>query len=383
MKSWMRLAYIGATAAVAAGTGAAVGPAAAGAAQFSPMTFVSTAGRAGATDMSCATAAFSSVQAAADATAGGGTVVVCRGTYAESVTITEQLTIRGRAGAVIDAKGQPYGIGIAHSRVTVIGLTVENATLNNTTHAPGDGILTAGFIAGKPVASNYDVIVHDVTIGNQGAGIDLNSTSGSIAARNVSLDNGVGINLSNDLGPPSAHNVVTGNVASRNPGGCGIALADHTGSGVFGNVITGNIADDNGLGTPTRPNASSGSGVILAAEGHTGGVYDNTIESNQLAGNGHGGIALHAHTKGPRFSGNRLIGNTIGRNNLRTDYKDLRTTGIYLGAAGPLRITIRSNFIFSNAIGIFAAGPVAIAGKYTNAFRRVRHRLVRIPVYAG
>ena len=102
-----------------------------------------------------------------------------------------------------------------------------------------------------------------------------------------------------------------------------------------------------------------------------------------MVGNGHGGVALHGHQKGPRFGGNRIIGNAIGRNNLRTDYQDLATTGIYLGSAGRVSITIAHNLIYDNRIGIFTAGPVTVRFKFHNAFRRVFRRFKHIPVYGG
>ncbi len=390
MGSWMRRAYGAGILGVAAATGIAVavsgGVTAAVAATAAPMwrtTYVSPHGHSGHSGRSCASARFRSVQSAVNATEPGGTVIVCRGRYREMVTVTKRLTLLGRNGAVIDAKGKAYAIGLAHSWDVVKGMTVENATVNTKTGAPGDGIITAGFVRGKPVASNHDVIAGNLARNNQGSGIDINSTSWSLAAGNAAFGNGVGINLSNDLGKPDAHNLVEGNDTSRNPGGCGIALADHTGTGVYDNTIKGNLADDNGLGTPSRPNASSGSGVILAAAGKTGGVYDNLIAYNKMVGNGHGGVALHGHQKGPRFGGNRIIGNAIGRNNLRTDYQDLATTGIYLGSVGRVSITIAHNLIYDNRIGIFTAGPVTVRFKFHNAFRRVFRRFKHIPVYAG
>jgi parallel beta-helix repeat protein len=346
-------------------------------------TYVSPTGTPSALDSSCATAGFSTVQSAVDATAAGGIVIVCNGTYAESVTVTSQLTLQGQPGAIINAKGQPYAVGLAHSHDTVTGLTVENATENSAEMTPGDGIITAGFVDGTPVASNDDLIVGNIAKNNEGTGIDLNSTTGSVAADNVADGNGAGINLSNDLGSPASHNRVIGNVTSHNPGGCGIVLADHSGVGVFGNVIDGNTSNDNGLGTPSRPSASSGSGVIIAASGKTGGVYNNLIESNRMTGNGHGGVALHAHSKGPKFSGNRIIDNTIGKNNLRTDYKDLKTTGVYLGDAAKGSIIVADNLFTHNAIGVFSAGPIAIKGKHSNAFESVATHFAHIATYAG
>src|SRR5581483_7588388 len=96
-------------------------------------------------DTSCTDAGFSTIQTAVDAAGAGGTVVVCKGTYAESVTLSKTLALEGQPGSVIDATNQPYGVGIAANHSTVTGLTVENATANAQTGAPGDGIITAGF----------------------------------------------------------------------------------------------------------------------------------------------------------------------------------------------------------------------------------------------
>src|ERR1700722_7435524 len=85
-------------------------------------TFVSPAGSSAQHDHSCASAAFSSVQAAVTGTRPGGTVVVCKGVYHESVTVTKRLILAGRRGAVIDAAGQPYAIGLAHTHDVVRGM---------------------------------------------------------------------------------------------------------------------------------------------------------------------------------------------------------------------------------------------------------------------
>lgn len=69
----------------------------------------------------------------------------------------------------------------------------------------------------------------------------------------------------------------------------------------------------NGLGTPTRPDASAGSGVMLASPVPNAIVTDNEIIANELSGNGHGGVVVHAHVPGGDFSGNVVSHNRIGR----------------------------------------------------------------------
>jgi parallel beta-helix repeat protein len=354
---------------------------AATAASASPATvYVSPGGSAGAHDWSCRTAAYKSIQAAVAAAPLHGTVVVCPGTYKQSVTVNRTVNLHGERGAVINATGKPYGVGVAASWVTVSGLTVENAS-DTANMAPADGIITAGYVNGVPKPADHVTITGDTVKDNVGSGIDLNSTSYSVATNNYAAGNGVGINMSNDLGVAASHNRITGNVSNDNPGGCGIALADHTGTGVYDNVIAGNVGNDNGLGSPSAPDASAGSGIILADAGTKGGVYNNLVTGNSFSGNGHAGVAVHAHAPGLNFSGNVITGNRIGRNNLRTDSHDLKTTGIYLADASPLTITVVGNTIKNNYYGIFTAGKVTVKGAKFNRFINVTHRTGSYPTY--
>lgn len=331
-------------------------------------------------DSSCHHAGFSDIQTAVDSVADGTTIVVCRGTYQTSVTVDHRVTLSGRPGAVIDATGQPYGIGVSASYVTIAGMTVENAS-SDAAGSPNDGIITAGFTANGPVAANHVSIIGNTVTGNLGSGIDLNSTSYSSAIGNRAHDNGVGVNVSDDLGLPAAHNLVEFNVTNTNFGGCGIALADHTGAGVTGTIVRFNVSNDNGLSTPTAPDASAGSGVIMASPIPGGTVSGNLIAFNSFRGNGHGGVVVHAHAPGTDFSGNRIVYNRIGTNNLRTDTSDTQTTGIYLGSAGPLSITVRGNRIGPDYYGIFTAGPVTVNSVSSNSYHRVTTQLGTVSTY--
>jgi parallel beta-helix repeat protein len=331
---------------------------------------------------SCDQATFTSIEAAVTAAEAGSTVIACAGEYVESVTVDKQLTLVGQ-GAHIDATNQPYGIGIAASYSTVRGFNIRAAHADESTGAPGDGIVTAGIVGSALVASDHDVIVDNVTANNDGSGIDVESSSSSIVSDNLSIRNGIGINVSNDLGAPSSFDKISGNTTNDNPGGCGIVLADHSGSGVFNIQVLGNTARGNGLGTPSAPKASAGSGLIIAAGGPHGGVYNNQIRGNTFTNNGHAGVALHGHGKGPRFSRNMIIGNTFGKNNKRTDYKDKKLTGIYLGDVAKVNVVVKSNVFRSDYYGIFSAGPVHVHNLKTNAFMHVKVHLKHVKTYAG
>jgi parallel beta-helix repeat protein len=361
--SRLRLLWI--PAAVVAAALVAVAPAAA---HGRSAVYVSPAGSAGASDTSCRTAGFDSIQAAIEAAPLGGKVVVCRGTYPGMVTVDRRVTLEGRHGATIDATGDVYGIGVSASYSTVTGLTVQNASPLNPPNQIADGIVTIGLGPNGPVAADHVRIVRNVVTGNLGSGIDLNSTSYSVAIGNVAKENGVGVNVADDLGLPASHNRVVGNVANGNFGGCGIALADHSGAGVTDNLVLLNTANDNGLSTPTAPDASAGSGVILASAVPNAIVTGNTITLNRFSGNGHGGVVVHAHVPGADFSGNVVSYNLIGTNNVRDDENDVHTTGIYLGSASPQTITVTGNVIHDDYYGIFTSGPVTVTGGRNHFF---------------
>jgi parallel beta-helix repeat protein len=286
--------------------------------------------------------------------------------------------LAGKPGATIDATEDAYGIGVSASYATVVGFTVKNANLADQID---DGIVTVGFGGSSgPVAADHVKIIKNVVTGNLGSGIDLNSTSHSIAIGNKANDNGVGINVADDLGTPSTHNKIAFNIANRNFGGCGIALADHTGAGVTDNLVFANQANNNGLSTPTAPDASAGSGVILASPAPNAIVTGNVILLNKFSGNGHAGVVVHAHAPGADFSGTVIAKNLIGTNNVRTDENDLKTTGIYLGSLAPQTITVTGNQIHDDYYGIFLSGPVTMTSKH-NQFHTVTTKIGAFPTF--
>jgi parallel beta-helix repeat protein len=361
-----------------AGTAAAAALIAAGGAVAAPTTvYVSSTGKAGAADTSCASAAFKSVQAGVNAVATGGTVIVCGGTYAEMVSVTRKTAIVGTGGATIDANGKAYGLGLGASYSSVSGMTVKNAN-GGGDQGPNDGIVSAAFTSHGPVVGDHLSITGNTLTGNLNAGIDLNSTQYSTASGNRAVQNGIGVNVSDDLGRAAMNNVIDANVTNQNFGGCGIALADHSGAGVLGNRVSNNVSNDNGLSTPTAPDASAGSGVILASPIPGGRVIYNAIIGNTFDGNGHGGVVIHAHAPG-NFAGNVIQNNRIKTNNLRTDSHDLQTTGIYIGVVTPTSVAVTGNNIGPDFYGIFTAGPVTLSG--ANSYNSVTTQVGHVAVY--
>lgn len=335
----------------------------------------------------CLHAAATTIQQGVTMAPAGGTVIVCPGTYPESVDITTQsLTLRGLRGAVIDATGRSYGIGVGADRVTVTGMTVHNAAKNLV--APADAQATCGagptaplcagivtFVAGVP--GNHLLITNNVLTGNLGFGLDVVSTDGSLILDNDASRNGVvGINTVDDLGIPVQNNRIIGNEASDNASGCGIALASHTGAGVIRNVVLGNRADRNGL-------AAGGAGVLLATPVPNGQVRSNQLIGNSVDGNGHSGIEVHFHVPTATVDGNSIVANRIGRNDVLGDDSagDPDTTGILIGSNSPLNILVTGNSISHDVVGIFQAGPNVTVRAQGNVFRDVQTPIKVSPVF--
>jgi hypothetical protein len=336
--------------------------------------YVSPHGWSGARDVSCATAGYRSINAALRAVATGGTVVVCPGTYRTQAVVRRPVSLIG-IRAYINARGQkpvlpkvPGGSGIvvlrAHN-VRVSGFVVA--------HAGYDGILVA---RSTHVTVSWNVLRH-----NGDVGVDFNGTSWSRAAHNIARYNhGGGVLVADDVGS-SQHDIVSWNVASYNPGGCGIIIAGHSHYGVWDNWIADNWLVGNGT-----LRKAAGAGVVLASPVPGGRVSGNTVTRNHIYRNGLAGVTLHAHVPGQHLSGNRIVGNWIGRNNVLgdpiglshpvTNVPDLRSTGILVGAASRVWVTIRRNHISRNYYGIFLEGRVH-ARLSGNHFRHV-HVPVRV-----
>ena len=205
--------------------------------------YVSPSGHSGAAGTSCSTAAYSDINAAIAAASSGGTVVVCPGTYHTQVVVGKPLNLTGRNGAVIDAAGRaplttagwkvPGSIGIG-----VLGTSDVRVTGFKVVDAGFDGILVR--------LSSHVSVSGNVLMDNGGAGVEINGSSSSQATGDTAEDNtGGGFTLADDAGPDS-HNVVSGNVASHNPGGSGVTLAGYSHSGVTDNLVADNVLTDNG-----------------------------------------------------------------------------------------------------------------------------------------
>jgi hypothetical protein len=307
-------------------------------------------------------------------------------------------------------------VTIKSSHVTVEGFEVRGAI--------GEGILATGSLAGGSIG--WVTIAHNrVTQNNTGAfppgtnspypqcnaagqipgdcgeAIHLMGATHSRVLDNYVNNNDGGVLLTDEFGP-TYDNLIEGNTITHNVADCGVTAPGHNPfalnsqgvpqpkvAGVYRNVILDNWIADNGL-------QGEGAGVLFANAGPGTASYDNLVEGNFIFGNELSGVTMHAHTIGPGqfedLSGNQIIGNVIGRNNVGSPFEmgdpldgppvtDPLTTGILVfSGTVPVSVTIARNQIHENHYGIWLGlrGKVT-AGLADNTFSDVDFPLFTHP----
>ena len=365
-------------------------------------------------DRSCRSAAFKTIQSAVNAAPAGGTVVVCPGTYYEQVVISKPLTLTGKQ-ATIDEKGvtptfqvmlpPPTGTQTIYAAVVMTSSRID-FTGFRVQHALGEGILAAGLsgtvdgivISGNTVVHNdlggaqeptyFECLGTGAVPNDCGEGVHFaGNVAYSTIRDNFIAHNSGGVLLSDDVGP-THNNVVQGNVVTDNLSDCGITVPGHNPmavnaagvpqpsvAGVYRNAILDNVVTGNGVV------GEGGAGVLFANAQPGTASYDNLVQGNYIAGNGLSGVTMHAH--GPAsneyLSGNVIIYNSIGKNNLIGDEPDGPTgpadkahTGVLVYSGGtPITVKIAHNHIFNNFYGIWLSPAVMASGLKTNTFTNV------------
>lgn len=374
--------------------------------------YVSASAKASNSDRSCRSAAYTTIGSAVAAAPAGGTVIVCRGTYYEQVVLSKPLSLVGQKATIDETGVTPTfqvtlpGLGtqtiyaavvIVSSHVTLTGFTVRNAQ--------GEGVLAAGLGSTiRGVLISHDAVVNNdlgfgtppkspyfecASGGDCGEGVHFAGNIANSAIRdNLIADNSGGTLLTDDVGPDH-NNLVEGNVVTGNASDCGITVPGHNPNalnaegvpqpqvaGVYDNVIRNNVVTGNGV-------TGEGAGVLFANATAGTASYDNLVEDNYIAGNGLSGVTMHAHIIGPGqfedLSGNVIVNNVIGQNNLTGDPldgppgpSDPVTTGVLVYSGGtPVTVKIARNYIFDNSIGIWLSKVVTASGLGTNRFSSV------------
>jgi hypothetical protein len=355
----------------------------------------------------CANTPYSTIGSAVAAASTGSTVVVCPGTYSESVTVsTKSLHLVGQGAtiAVPNSSSHTPSQGVVFMGPATAGSSLSGFTI---TGAQAEGFYADGTsnlgISGNRIVGNDLSCQNDTaeTAGNDcGEGLHLDAITNSQITNNYLKGNTGGILLTDGIpegstgqfafgfytqyAGPSSGNLIAGNTAIENVWDCGITIPSHnadavsasgapqpTEGGVYDNTVINNVSIGNGTLD------GGGAGILVAAPFPGTGAYDNVIKNNFVEGNGLAGITIHSHAPDQDVNGNQIIGNTVGTNALDgnpadggpgdSDFGALGTIGILLGSVTPVTGTvIAGNIIKSNQTGIWTTSNVS--GDFTHNF---------------
>jgi parallel beta-helix repeat protein len=207
----------------------------------------------------CKKAGFTTIQAAVTAASARTTILVCAGTYEESVTITKddlRIRVKGAPGAVVlDGLGETL----------LAGFYIQNASGN--------------LIRGFRIEDFHE------------AGILLDNGDGNRIRKNVATGahhDGIELRLGSS-GNRIEHNLLINNLASN---ACGIQIRD---AGSTSNLVRHNVSINNNWGIR----------VGLAATGNV--VFHNRSINNRAFG-----ILNFGGANGTSIRGNRAFGNPTG-----------------------------------------------------------------------
>ena len=208
--------------------------------------------------------------------------------------------------------------------------------------------------------------------GDCGEGLHFASVTWSSIIDNVVENNVGGILITDEFGP-SAHNVISHNIARNNKQDCGITLPSHnalavtdpTKGGVYDNLVIHNVSEGNG-----------GAGVGMFAPFPGTASYDNRVIDNTLRNNGEAGVAIHAHAPGPERVGQRDPSTTRSRATASTPTRGaaIRPGIALFSAVVPVTVVVADNHIANEYWGIFRNGSLTISGLSTNHYAKsVKH----------
>ena len=246
----------------------------------------------------CPQADFNSIQLAVAAALPGDKILVCPGTYAESVLVNkDDLRIEAQAapGDVIlqGTPAQQFGFHLLNtSGVLVQGFTVQQYRI---------GILVE--------TGSANTVRKNVTTANE-IGIEVFNSAANVVEQNISFNN-TGVRFPGVFvaGPQSIANIVRHNEAFGNDIGVGAITAGR------GNVLFGN-----------RAYANRNNGILNAM-----GSHGTVIENNHSFENGLAGIAIVGSTE------------VTARNNR----SEKNTDGIRLANSSAINL-VEKNEIFQN-----------------------------------
>lgn len=278
---------------------------------------------------------YSTVQSAVDAATDGDTVSICPGTYAEQITVTKNVSLKGAVGLASPVIAVPAG-GLVANTVMSDGTATAAQILFTLPSTPGRPIwATSGNVTGLVVdgANNNNAscsALEMVGIYYKGAGgiIRRNTVKNQITPGHENCQNGIGILVENSVGTDSVL-IANNSVSNFDKNGIVMRLPGSVGQ-IVGNTVTGlgattllaqngiqlrdhasaNIVGNNVSGLVYSPDTFGSAGIILYNVSPAQYQSPPTIQRN-VVDNTQFGIVLDG--AGGVDGGNmlRIVSNTV------------------------------------------------------------------------
>lgn len=290
--------------------------------------FVSHTATPGAADKSCATAAYSTVQSAVDASGNGGQIYLCSAVpYTESVLIQKDVSVGGDPGATIQAPADAavpgtyfssQGLETPNSVVTIIGahvqlngLTIEGPFVNSGCGGDDFGVLAIG---GAQLQMKNDTVLNVEAADQAGLG---------------GCQYGVGIQVGREYWPTTTGAFVVedfvgqAQIQSTSVSGYqknGITI---DGPGSQGHVQSSTV-DGGGL------NAIIARNGIQVSRGATAQIEGNSVSGNEYTGPGSfasaTGVLVYGGCGDPLSTNVQVHNNTLTNNDTGVSVSDFDPT---------------------------------------------------------
>ncbi|MGA8101849.1 MAG: hypothetical protein WB869_06830 [Candidatus Acidiferrales bacterium] len=257
----------------------------------------------------CGTPNKTTIQAAVNASAAGGTVLICPGTYPEQVTITKNLTVSGVASANMNqvviaspAGGvaqNTYDLYMSPSFPVAAQVLVQNATVslrNVTVDGANNGINNCALDIRGIYYQNASGTINDVATRNQvlstgltgcesGQGIFIQSGYGSTVKEKVTVENSSVTNFQKNgitgdgttLTVMVMGNYIVGQGPTTGAAENGVQISD----GAAGKVMNNATIDEIWAPDTSSDTGDAASGILIYAAENIE-VGNNTVGSTQF-----------------------------------------------------------------------------------------------------
>ncbi len=267
----------------------------------------------------CASGAFASIQSAIDdaSVSDGDIVWVCPGSYAESVVVSKEVTVRSTGGAAttsVTSSGTAFDV--RRSGVSIVDLTIEAVV----TGVSADSICPLGQSSCAP-AEGSNLTISGNTIENSNRGVAWQSrVHCALIQSNTMTGNAGHIDIAQTAGTPAFLTIAVTNSISGG-GGSGESVR-MSGLGPL-TLFLANLVD-----------GSAGDGVVVESV-----ATDARIEENNIRNSTGSGILVLPGAAGTRVRQNNIENNGTGLTNQAPEGVVEATLNWWGSQGGPFHVT--------------------------------------------